>query len=157
MPRVRDARLARLAAEKTLFDSTTCLDRSTLRAWNTVCALVRDGLVRAGVDPESATAVRLGGAAAHIADIGDTAEMRRPDEELAAGEDDGLANVFRVRIGDIARRFQDGHEPDFASASLAELFAWCVARKSLQRVSFSGKPPSSPIESGGGLTQRGLE
>jgi hypothetical protein len=120
MPRVRDARIARLAAERTRFDSTTGLDNCTLRAWSRVCGLVRDGLVQAGIDPESATAVQLGGMAAHVTDI---------EEDLAVGDQDGLAGIFREKIGDIARRFQDGREPDFASASLAELFAWCVARR----------------------------
>ena len=129
MRRVRDGRLARLAAERTRFDSTTGLDRCTLRAWNTVCDLVRDGLVQAGIDPESATALQLGGMAAHMTDIADMLEVRRLEEELAVGDHDGLAGIFAVKIGDIARRFQDGHEPDFASASLAELFAWCVARR----------------------------
>ena len=129
MPRVRDGRLARLAAERTRFDSTTGLDNCTLRAWITVCDLVCDGLVQAGVDPESATAVQLGGMAAHMTDIADTPELRRLEKELASGDHDGLAGIFAVKIRDIARRFRDGHEPDFASASLAELFAWCVARR----------------------------
>jgi hypothetical protein len=129
MPRVRDGRLARLAAERTRFDSTTGLDNCTLRAWNTVCDLVCDGLVQAGVDPESATAVQLGGMAAHMTDIADTPELRRLEKELASGDNDGLAGIFAVKIRDIARRFRDGHEPDFTSASLAELFAWCVARR----------------------------
>ena len=128
MPRVRDGRLARLAAERTRFDSTTGLDNCTLRAWNTVFDLVCDGLVQAGVDPESATAVQLGGMAAHMTDIADTPELRRLEKELASGDHDGLAGIFAVKIGDIARRFRDGHEPDFTSASLAELFAWCLAR-----------------------------
>ena len=129
MPRVRDGRLARLAAERTRFDSTTGLDNCTLRAWITVCDLVCDGLVQAGVDPESATAVQLGGMAAHMTDIADTPELRRLEKELASGDHDGLAGNFAVKIRDIARRFRDGHEPDFTSASLAELFAWCVARR----------------------------
>ena len=129
MPRVRDGRLARLAAERTRFDSTTGLDNCTLRAWITVCDLVCDGLVQAGVDPESATAVQLGGMAAHMTDIADTPELRRLEEELAVGDHDGLAGIFTVKIRDIARLFRDAHEPDFASASLAELFAWCVARR----------------------------
>jgi len=129
MPRVRDGRLARLAAERTRFDSTTGLDNCTLRAWNTVCDLVCDGLVQAGVDPESATAVQLGGMAAHMTDISAKPEVRRLEEELAVGDHDGLAGIFAVKIRDIARRFRDGHEPDFTSASLAELFAWCVARR----------------------------
>lgn len=129
MPRVRDARIARLAAERTRFDSTTGLDNCTLRAWNRICDLVRDSLVQAGVDPERATAVQLGGMAAHLTDIADKPEPRHREEELAAGDHDGLAGIFREKIGDIARRFRDGHEPNFASASLAELFAWCVARR----------------------------
>ena len=64
-----------------------------------------------------------------MTDIADKPEVRRCEEELAVGDHDGLAGIFAVKIGDIARRFRDGHEPDFASASLAELFAWCVARR----------------------------
>ena len=55
-------------------------------------------------------------------------EVRRLEEDLAIGDHDGLAGIFAVKIRDIARHFQDGHELDFTSASLAELFAWCVAR-----------------------------
>jgi hypothetical protein len=129
MLRARDARLARLAADRTRFDSTTGLDRCTLKAWNTVCDLVRDGLAQAGIDPESATAVQLGGMTAYMTDIADTPELRRLDEGLATGDHDGLAGIFAVKMRDIARRFRDGHEPDFTSASLAELFAWCLARR----------------------------
>ena len=127
MRRAFDGRLVRLAAERTRFDSTTGLDRCTLRAWNTVCRLVRDGLVEAGIDPERATALQLGGIAAHMTDH--RLEGRHVEEELAVGDHDGLAGIFTVKIRSIARRFRDGHEPDFASASLAELFAWCLARR----------------------------
>jgi hypothetical protein len=127
MRRAFDGRLVRLAAERTRFDSTTGLDRCTLRAWNTVCGLVHDGLVEGGIDPERATALQLGGIAAHMTDH--RLEGRHVEEELAAGDHDGLAGIFAVKIRDIARRFRDGHEPDFTSASLAELFAWCVARR----------------------------
>jgi hypothetical protein len=129
MRRVFDGRLARLAAERTRFDSTTGLDNCTLRAWSRVCDLVRDGLVQAGIDPENATALQLGGMAACMTDAASTPELRRLEEELAIGDHDGLAGIFAVKIRDIARRFRDGHEPDFASASLAELFAWSLARR----------------------------
>ncbi|MGA7862790.1 MAG: hypothetical protein WCA23_02125, partial [Stellaceae bacterium] len=129
MPRVRSTRLARLAADRMRIDSTTGLESCTPRAWNTVCNLVREGLVQSGIDPEIATAVQLGGMAGHRAEFDDTLELERFEEELAVGDHDGLAGIFIVKIEDIARRFRDGHEPDFASASLAELFAWCVARR----------------------------
>jgi hypothetical protein len=129
MRRVFDGRLARLTAERTRFDSTIGLDRCTLRAWNTVCGLVRYDLVEAGIDPEEATALQIGGIAAHMNDFGDALEGQRREEELAFGDHDGLAGIFAVKIRDIGRRFRDGHEPDFTSASLAELFAWCVARR----------------------------
>jgi hypothetical protein len=129
MRRAFDGRLTRLAAERTRFDSTIGLDNCTLRAWSRVCDLVRDGLMQAGVDPESATAVQLGGMAAHMTDIADKSEARCGEEELRVGDHDGLAGIFSVKIGDIARRFRDGRDPNFASASLAELFAWCVARR----------------------------
>ena len=129
MRRVFDGRLARLAAERTRFASTTGLDRCTLRAWNTVCDLVREALVQAGVDPENATALQLGRMAGFMTDIAETPELRRLEQELAIGDHDGLAGIFAVKIRDIARRFRDGHEPDFASASLAELFAWSLARR----------------------------
>ena len=38
-------------------------------------------------------------------------------------DDDGLAGMFAGKIGDMARRYQDGHEPDVAKVSLAELYA----------------------------------
>jgi hypothetical protein len=129
MSRVRDARLTRLSAERTRIDSTTDFDLCTQRAWNTVCDLVRDGLVQAGIDPESAAAVQLSGMAAHMAEFGGMLEGRRLEEQLTVGDDDGLAGIFTAKIADVARRFRDGHEPDFASASLAELFAWCMARR----------------------------
>jgi hypothetical protein len=86
-------------------------------------------LVRAGIDPESATALQLCGMATCMTDIADTQALRCLEEESAIGDHDGLAGIFALKIRGIARRFEDGHKPDFTSASLAELFAWCVARR----------------------------
>ena len=124
MRRVRDGRLSRLAAERTRRDSTTDLDECTPRAWSRVRAFVRDGLLQAGIDPECAAALRQGAADDELAEL----DMRFEDEP-AAVEPDGLAGEFRARITGIARRFEDGHDPDFASASLAELLAWCLHRR----------------------------
>jgi hypothetical protein len=128
MRRVRNDRLARLRAESTRLDSTAGLDDCTLRAWNTVRAVIRDGLVRAGVDPACAAALREGGAAP-MTELGDGGEAWHLEDELAVGDHDGLAGVFAAKIGAIARRFDDGHQPDFASAALAELLAWCLYRR----------------------------
>jgi hypothetical protein len=127
MRRVRDARLSRLAAERTRIASTEGLDECTLRAWSTVRAVVRDGLAGAGIDPACATALRLG-EAADMAEL-NRFEMLQGEEEWAADDHDGLAAEFATRIGAISLRFRDGHTPDFASASLAELLAWCLSRK----------------------------
>ena len=124
MRRARDDRLARLTAERTRRDSATGLDDCTPRAWNRVRAFVRDGLLQAGIDPECAAALRQGAADDELAEL----DMRFEDEP-AAVEPDGLAGEFRARITGIARRFEDGHDPDFASASLAELLAWCLHRR----------------------------
>jgi hypothetical protein len=121
--------LARLTAAAARVDSATDLDRSALRAWVSVCAVVRDGLTRSGIDPARARALRLGeAAAAQLAESGGITDLRRADEELATSDHDGLAGTFAAKIGDLARGFQDGRDPDFSNASLAELFAWCLAR-----------------------------
>ena len=129
MRRVRDTRLSRLAAERTRFDSATGLDCCMLRAWSTVCGIVRDHIVQAGIDPACVAALQLGGTVSVMADPGEVLEGACVAAELTAGDHDGLAGIFAARIGETARRFRDGREPDFGSASLAELFAWCVARR----------------------------
>jgi hypothetical protein len=126
MRRVRDTRLARLAAESTRVDTTAGLDDCTLTAWRTVRAVVRDGLLRAGIDPACATALRLDEAAATTTELGATLELRALEETWT--DPDGLAAVFAAKIGEVARGFRDGHDPDFGSASLAELLAWCLWR-----------------------------
>jgi hypothetical protein len=124
MPRARDGRLARLTLQRTRAASAARLADCSPSAWNTVRAVVRDGLLRAGIDPERAPALRQGGATAQLTDL----DLRLRDEP-AEDDCDGLAGVFAARIRDIARRFEDGHEPDFASASLAELLAWCLYQR----------------------------
>lgn len=107
-----------------------------LGAWATVCAVVRDTLLRSGIDPACARALSQAGGS--LAGLGDTPEFPRAGAdrqssrspgEPADPDPDGAAGLFAVRIGDTARQFQTGGgAPDFANASLAELFAWCLAR-----------------------------
>jgi hypothetical protein len=59
---------------------------------------------------------------------GEEPELPGADEKSDVPRSDGLADVFFARLGDKAQRDQDGHKLDFANASLAELFAWCLAQ-----------------------------
>ena len=141
MARVRKDRLfAQITAKAASRDSATGPDRGALGALAAVCAFVRDSLVRAGIDPARARALRQAPspppAAADASAIpaerhpavaarGDRAEEVG---EFVVEDADGLAAIFTERIGALVRRFDDGHEPDLANASLAELLAWCLAR-----------------------------
>ena len=141
MARARKERLfAEITAKADSRDSPTGRDRGALGALAAVCAFVRDGLVRAGIDPARARALRqapspppaAADASAIPADrrsgvisVDDQAEEVG---EFVVEDADGLAAIFTDRLGALVRRFDDGHEPDFANASLAELLAWCLVR-----------------------------
>ncbi len=117
MTRAREARLDRLTDDAASEDVGKSLDRCTQRAWGTVCAIVRDELTRSGVDPAHVGALSL-------REAGDTPELARADEEFVLSGDDGAADIFAAKIRDSVRRHQeDRSAPDFARASLAELFA----------------------------------
>jgi hypothetical protein len=125
--RGRDSRLARLATPAERADAAEFLDRCALEARLKVCAVVRDRLTQSGIDPTRAQALRSGEAA----ELQRAEAAPHPDASGAReqfDDDDGLAGVFFTKIGEMARRFEDGSEPDLAKASLAELFAWCLAR-----------------------------
>jgi hypothetical protein len=116
------ARLAQISAKTAARDDAAAgLDRAP-RALGAVCAVVHDGLVRAGIDPARARALRLTPTPAN-----DQNQSEDP-EEFVIDDADGLAGIFAGKIAELVRRYRDGHEPDFANASLAELLAWCLAR-----------------------------
>jgi hypothetical protein len=73
--------------------------------------------------------------------------LDRADEEFELTGSDSLAGKFATRIADSARLYEDGLEPDFANASLAELFAWSLAPRA--RHKFAG------TREGGGSTANG--
>lgn len=88
---------------------------------------------------EAATAQPVG--------LGDTPELQRADEDLAARDGYGLVGIFAAKIGEMARRYEDGHRPDFANAALVELFAWCLARPARgSGATPRGGPPSGRSE-----------
>ena len=119
-----------------------------LRARVAIGALVRDGLAQLGVDPARAHGLRLADeAASRLASLGETPEPRQADligfpslrsaggarKQFAGGAapgSDGSTERFTAKIAHVMGRYDDGREPDFAAASLAELFAWCLARLS---------------------------
>lgn len=160
MPRAsRNARLARLAAPTGPADPGATRERRAQRALLAVCGAISDGLARAGVDPASAAALRhRDEAAARLAALGNTPELRRADAEVAVS-DNGAADGFAVKIADMAKRYSEGYRPDVANASLAELFAWCLTQPAPEPASSAaGKsadagaapdrsPP--PLETGG--------
>jgi len=119
--RARDNRLARLAADTANDAAGKDRDRYMPGAWRRVCTIVRDELMKSGIDPAQVTALRLGEAR-------DLPEAGRADEEFDLPGGDSLASMFAAKIGGKARRYEDRHEPDFANASLAELFAWSLVR-----------------------------
>jgi hypothetical protein len=124
MARGRDTRLARITAKTEGIDSSETIDRTIPNALSAVRALVRRRLVERGIDPERVGALRLAPPQEmlHAADAG---------EEFVLSDHDGLAGVFAEKIGQVAGRYEDGREPDFANASLAELLAWCLVRGGL--------------------------
>jgi hypothetical protein len=152
--RARDTRLARLTARGARADSAEAVDRCALRAWVAVRAVVNDGLAHAGIDPARARALRLAPHPGPLAPPSLTlprsrgregwgqSEPREPFEEIAASDSDGLASVFAAKIDDMTRRYQDGSAPDFANASVAELFAWCLAQPN---ATHSPAPPHAGI------------
>jgi hypothetical protein len=110
-------------------DSTAVQQRERLQATAKVCAAVCAVLVRSGIDPASAFALhRHEAETAELAGRGEKSDWAGADEKFARSDGDVLANVFFAKIGDMAQRYQDGQQPEFARASLAELFAWCSAQ-----------------------------
>jgi hypothetical protein len=114
--------LARLAEAAAKDDAAETFRRCTSMARRKVCAIVREELMRSGIDPAQVPALRLGEAR-------QTPEAEPLREERVQPDSDGLAAMFAAKIGDMVRRCENGHQPNFAKASMAELFAWCLSRR----------------------------
>jgi Family of unknown function (DUF5681) len=115
--RARDTRLDRLIEGAAREDAAKNLDDCSQRAWRRVCAIVREELARSGVE-----AARVG--ALSLRKAGDTPELAGADEEYVLPGGDSAAEMFAAKIRDSVRRHEEHRSaPDFANASLAELFA----------------------------------
>ena len=120
-------------------------ERHLLRARAALGGVIREALARAGVDAADATRLALADeAAATLAAIPDTAQLRDADAEVVAvtanPNDRARADEFAPKIIAMTRRFADAAPLDFARASFAELLAWSLAQK-------AGKSPSAVADS----------
>jgi hypothetical protein len=90
-----------------------------------------------GIDPTIAVGLRSGErAAAELAAIPDTEALRSADLAIMRSDLNdcvGIGSRFEEDIQRLAKKYYDGSQPDFANASVRELFAYCVAREDLAR------------------------
>ena len=93
-----------------------------------------------GIDPALAVSLQRGDeAAAELAAIPDSEALKRADDEMArieiartgAAEQTREASECRSKWTQMAARFHDGSQPDFAHASPAQLLAYCIAVEQL--------------------------
>jgi hypothetical protein len=127
-----DKRLVRLETvvrSASLVEKEAAKHRTSLRARAKIYEVVRHRLQEMGVDPELAPALRAGEeAAAELAAI-DTPQLETADQAILGaerGSGGDSAGQLREKILTMAQRYRDGHRPDFANASLFDLFAFVV-------------------------------
>jgi hypothetical protein len=136
MRRGHEARLGRLVRRVGEGGRADIERRDRLIALTVIGAAIRRGLAQSGIDPARAPALRIADeAAAELAASGDPppacagqpagGRMLPSDAEPA----DETAPGFDSRIERLVAPYRDGlpANPDFARASLAELYAWGVA------------------------------
>ena len=142
MRRFLDTRLARVAKATAPRDLTEARQRSLLRARAAVRTLLRQRSVQSDAGPAFAGAWELGdAAAAELAGIPDTPDLRETDGALLARDHAGAEETFEARLWHLAQHYRDGRELDTTNASPAELLAAYVAE--------AGKFPAlSPLQAG---------
>jgi len=147
MHRGREGRLGRALTRVHGVDRAAAEHRGALRARAAIGEAVRWSLAQLGIDPARAVMLRVADdAAAELAAMCNTQELRRADRQApqhdgaALPDDDGWLDRDTSRL---IARYRTGElpDPDPARASLAELFAWCIARHD-----GVGATPGSPPE-----------
>jgi len=105
--------------------------RQSLRVRATIYEFIRERFLLMGLDPALAVSLRWGEeAAAKLAAIPDTEALRTADEAFTHSDldDDGEAVSFVVeKIERMVAIYREGVQPNFASVSVAELWAYCIA------------------------------
>jgi hypothetical protein len=114
-----DARLARVTKAKAPSHLPGARQRSLLRARAAIGGLLHERF---------RAAFELGDeAAAVLAGIPDTPELREADAASLSRDHAGLEKTFEARLGQLALQCRDGRELNSASASPAELLAAYIA------------------------------
>ncbi len=119
-----DTRLARAAKAKAPRDLAEARHRSLLRGRAALSALLSKRSAPPDGSRALADALQLGEtAAAELAGIPDTPQLRDSDEALLAHDHTGAEDKFAARLWHVVRQYRDGRELDPATASPAELLA----------------------------------
>ena len=135
MPAGRRTRLAELSAVHDEEESGAAAERRMLRFYAGAYPLVRDAMLRAGLDPASARAMR--DIERKLAGFVDTPELRRADAQLATAEaaerepaligGEDPHQWLISRLDDIGRRYAaSGTHPNLHFASFWELLGWAT-------------------------------
>jgi hypothetical protein len=116
--------------------------RGLLRVRTAICEFIRERFLLIGLDPALAVRLRWGEeAAAELAAIPDSEALRTADEALTHSDLDDCGDArssLEAKIQRMADNIIDeGVQPDFAKASLLELWAFCVAMEDLARATKS--------------------
>ena len=105
--------------------------RQGLRFSVSISAFIRERFLLMGLDPALATSLRRGDeSAAELAAIPDSETLKMADNEITRADHTEELSQFRSKMKQMAARFHDS-QPDFAKASPAELFAFCIAVEEL--------------------------
>jgi len=128
MRQTLDTRFARAAKAKAPRDLAEARHRSLLRARAALSALLRGPSARPDAGRAHAGASQLGdAAAAELAGIPDTPDLRRSDDARLARDHAGVEAAFEAQLLRLVRHCRDGGEFDPGNASPAELLAACLA------------------------------
>ena len=106
--------------------------RRSLRADVAICEQIRKRFLLMGLDPALAVSLRVGEeAAAELAAIPDTEALRTADEALTHSDldqdDYDEAHSTVAKLERMAAMYREGLQPNFASVSVMQLWAYCIA------------------------------
>lgn len=133
MQQKTDTRLARARAKKPR-DLAAARHRSLLRARVALSAMLRDRSATPADGQALSGTLQLGAAAAaDLAGLPDTPDLRESDLALLAHDHPGAEETFEVRLKQLMQEFPEGREHDRANVSPAQLLAAYVAGTALPR------------------------